>query len=212
MKGFTTIAIYFDPDQIKISGHQPDGSDLERNFDYQDAVIEEIFQWLTTFTPEKTRICLIEHESAELLADDLADSGFHVYQVSLHDLLSWFATLPPKAPDGSPAQALLRYLENEEPEEYESRTPQTEALMDMFDELDALEMVTDLDDEDLLPDDLSRVMKQKKLTATAAAQRLIPEVNEKIREHLMQYPELMTPELLQDFFPELIEALEKPRH
>jgi hypothetical protein len=37
-------------------------------------------------------------------------------------------------------------------------------------------------------------------------------VNERIREHLINYPELMTPELLQDFFPELIEALDTPKH
>ena len=51
-----------------------------------------------------------------------------------------------------------------------------------------------------------------RISASDAAQRLIPDVNERIREHLMQYPELMTPEILQDFFPELLEALERPKH
>jgi len=55
-------------------------------------------------------------------------------------------------------------------------------------------------------------MKQKKISAQDAAQRLLPDVNERIREHLINYPELMTPELLQDFFPELIEALDTPKH
>ena len=80
------------------------------------------------------------------------------------------------------------------------------------DELDALEMVDDADDEDALPGDLLRAMKKHKITASAAAQRLLPDINERIREHLMQYPELMTPEILQDFFPELLEALERPKH
>ena len=84
--------------------------------------------------------------------------------------------------------------------------------MEMFDELDALEMVDDADDEDTLPGDLLRAMKKHKITASAAAQRLLPDINERIREHLMQYPELMTPEILQDFFPELLEALERPKH
>ena len=57
-----------------------------------------------------------------------------------------------------------------------------------------------------------RIMKKQKVSATRAAQLLIPDVNERIREHLMQYPELMTPEILQDFFPELLEALERPKH
>ena len=126
--------------------------------------------------------------------------------------MSWFAAEPPASPDGTPMRAMLRFLEEEHPREYESRTPQTEALMEMFDELDALEMVDDGDDEDALPGDLLRAMKKHKITASAAAQRLLPEVNERIREHLMQYPELMTPEILQDFFPELLEALERPKH
>jgi len=112
----------------------------------------------------------------------------------------------------TPVRALLRYLEEEKPEEYVSRTPQIEALLDMFDDLDALEEVEEEDDEDSLPDDVLRLVKQKKITALAAAQSLIPELSERIREHLMRYPELMTPELLEDFFPELLEAMERPKH
>ena len=92
------------------------------------------------------------------------------------------------------------------------RTPQIEALLDMFDDLDALEEVEEEDDEDSLPDDVLRLVKKKKITALAAAQSLIPELNERIREHLMRYPELMTPELLEDFFPELLEAMERQKH
>jgi hypothetical protein len=84
--------------------------------------------------------------------------------------------------------------------------------MDLLDELDDLEGVDEVEDEDNLPDDVLRLMKQKKISAQDAAQRLLPDVNERIREHLINYPELMTPELLQDFFPELIEALDTPKH
>ncbi|KAF6659772.1 hypothetical protein OJ965_18455 [Pantoea anthophila] len=211
MKGIN-IALYFDPDQIQACVHQQDGSYLSKKFEYDDGVIEEIYQWLDQYEPNRTHICLIENETAELLADELVDSGYRVHQVTMHQLLSWFAAEPPASPDGTPMRAMLRFLEEEHPREYESRTPQTEALMEMFDELDALEMVDDGDDEDALPGDLLRAMKKHKITASAAAQRLLPEVNERIREHLMQYPELMTPEILQDFFPELLEALERPKH
>ncbi|ORM73025.1 hypothetical protein HA48_11620 [Pantoea wallisii] len=211
MKGIN-IAIYFDPDLIRISVHQQDGSYLSHNFHYTDSVIEEIYQWLEQFTPNRTHICLIEHDTADVLADELVDNGYHVHQVSQHALLSWFASEPPSTPDGSPVRALLRYLEDEKPPEYQSRTPQIEALMDMLDELDDLEGVEEVDDEDNLPDDVLRLMKQKKLSASDAAQRLLPEMNERIREHLINYPELMTPELLEDFFPEMLEALDTPKH
>jgi len=211
MKGIN-IALYFDPDQIQACVHEQDGSYLSKKFEYDDGVIEEIYQWLEQYEPNRTHICLIENETAELLADELVDSGFRVHQVTMHQLLSWFAAEPPSTPDGTPMRAMLRLLEDEHPREYESRTPQTEALMEMFDELDALEMVDDGDDEDALPGDLLRAMKKHNITASAAAQRLLPDVNERIREHLMQYPELMTPEILQDFFPELLEALERPKH
>lgn len=211
MKGFN-IAIYFDPDLIKACVHDPDGSYINKKFEYEDGVIEEIYQWLEQYEPKKTHICLIENETAELLADELVDSGYHVHQVTMHQLLNWFAAEPPSTPDGTPMRAMLRYLEEEQPREYESRTPQTEELMEMFDELDALEMADDTDDEDSLPDAILRIMKKQKVNATHAAQQLIPDVNERIREHLMQYPELMTPEILQDFFPELLEALERPKH
>ncbi|MDI9220567.1 hypothetical protein QMZ30_06600 [Pantoea sp. EA-12] len=211
MKGIN-IAIYFDPDLIRICVHQQDESYLSQTFNYDDSVIEEIYQWLEQFTPNRTHICLIEHDTADILADELVDNGYHVHQVSQHDLLSWFASEPPTTPDGSPVRALLRYLENEKPAEYQSRTPQIETLMDMLDELDDLEAVDEVEDEDGLPDDVLRLMKQKKITAGEAAQRLLPEVNERIREHLISYPELMTPELLEDFFPELLEALETPKH
>ncbi|MBE5254079.1 hypothetical protein [Mixta mediterraneensis] len=211
MKGFN-IAIYFDPDLIKACVHDPDGSYFNKKFEYDDGVIEEIYQWLDQYDPHKTHICLIENETAELLADELVDSGYHVHQITMHQLLSWFAAEPPTAPDGTPMRAMLRFLEDEHPHEYQSRTPQTEALMEMFDELDALEMADDADDEDSLPDAMLRIMKKQKVSATRAAQLLIPDVNERIREHLMQYPELMTPEILQDFFPELLEALERPKH
>ncbi len=211
MKGIN-IAIYFDPDLIHISVHQQDDSYLSQNFSYDDSVIEEIYQWLEQFTPNRTHICLIEHDTADILADELVDNGYHVHQVTQHDLLNWFASEPPAEPDGSPVRALLRYLENENPSEYQSRTPQIEALMDMLDELDDLEGVDEVEDEDNLPDDVLRLMKQKKITATQAAERLLPDVNERIREHLISYPELMTPELLEDFFPELLEALETPKH
>jgi hypothetical protein len=211
MKGIN-IAIYFDPDLIRICVHQQDGSYLSQNFNYDDSVIEEIYQWLEQFTPNRTHICLIEHDTADLLADELVDNGYHVHQISQHDLLSWFASEPPSSPDGSPVRALLRYLENEMPPEYQSRTPQIEALMDLLDELDALEAVEEAEDEDSLPDDVLRLMKQKKISANDAALRLIPDVNERIREHLINYPDLMTPELLEDFFPELIEALDRPKH
>jgi len=211
MKGIN-IALYFDPDQIQACVHEQDGSYLSKKFEYDDGVIEEIYQWLEQYEPNRTHICLIENETAELLADELVDSGYRVHQVTMHQLLSWFAAEPPSTPDGTPMRAMLRFLEDEHPREYESRTPQTEALMEMFDELDALEMVDDGDDEDALPGDLLRAMKTHKITASAAAQRLLPDVNERIREHLMQYPELMTPEILQDFFPELLEALERPKH
>ncbi|MDO6405704.1 hypothetical protein [Pantoea phytobeneficialis] len=211
MKGIN-IAIYFDPDLIRICVHQQDGSYLSQNFNYDDSVIEEIYQWLEQFTPNRTHICLIEHDTADLLADELVDNGYHVHQISQHDLLNWFASEPPSSPDGSPVRALLRYLENEMPPEYQSRTPQIEALMDLLDELDALEAVEEAEDEDSLPDDVLRLMKQKKISAHDAALRLIPDVNERIREHLINYPDLMTPELLEDFFPELIEALDRPKH
>jgi len=211
MKGIN-IAIYFDPDLIRISVHQQDSSYLSHNFHYTDSVIEEIYQWLEQFTPNRTHICLIEHDTADVLADELVDNGYHVHQVSQHALLSWFASEPPSTPDGSPVRALLRYLEDEKPPEYQSRTPQIEALMDMLDELDDLEGVEEVDDEDNLPDDVLRLMKQKKLSASDAAQRLLPEMNERIREHLINYPELMTPELLEDFFPEMLEALDTPKH
>jgi hypothetical protein len=211
MKGIN-IAIYFDPDLIHISVHQQDDSYLSHHFNYDDSVIEEIYQWLEQFTPNRTHICLIEHDTADILADELVDNGYHVHQVTQHDLLNWFASEPPAEPDGSPVRALLRYLENENPSEYQSRTPQIEALMDMLDELDDLEGVDEVEDEDNLPDDVLRLMKQKKITATQAAERLLPDVNERIREHLISYPELMTPELLEDFFPELLEALETPKH
>jgi hypothetical protein len=211
MKGIN-IAIYFDPDLIRICVHQQDGSYLSQNFNYDDSVIEEIYQWLEQFTPNRTHICLIEHDTADLLADELVDNGYKVHQISQHDLLSWFASEPPSSPDGSPVRALLRYLENEMPPEYQSRTPQIEALMDLLDELDALEAVEEAEDEDSLPDDVLRLMKQKKISANDAALRLIPDVNERIREHLINYPDLMTPELLEDFFPELIEALDRPKH
>ncbi|MGN8163833.1 hypothetical protein ACTJKZ_14870 [Pantoea sp. 22096] len=211
MKGIN-IALYFDPDQIQACVHEQDGSYLSKKFEYDDGVIEEIYQWLEQYEPNRTHICLIENETAELLADELVDSGYRVHQVTMHQLLSWFAAEPPSTPDGTPMRAMLRFLEDEHPREYESRTPQTEALMEMFDELDALEMVDDGDDEDALPGDLLRAMKKHNITASAAAQRLLPDVNERIREHLMQYPELMTPEILQDFFPELLEALERPKH
>ncbi|MCZ4059379.1 hypothetical protein O3W44_10265 [Pantoea sp. LMR881] len=211
MKGFN-IAIYFDPDLIKACVHGPDGSYQNKKFEYDDGVIEEIYQWLEQYESNRTHICLIENETAELLADELVDSGYHVHQITMHQLLSWFAVEPPATPDGTPMRAMLRFLENEHPREYESRTPQTEALMEMFDELDALEMADDAEDEDNQPDGLLRVMKKHKLSATEAAKLLIPDVNERIREHLMQYPELMTPEILQDFFPELLEALERPKH
>lgn len=211
MKGIN-IAIYFDPDLIRICVHQQDDSYLSQNFNYDDSVIEEIYQWLEQFTPNRTHICLIEHDTADLLADELVDNGYHVHQISQHDLLTWFASEPPSKPDGSPVRALLRYLENEMPPEYQSRTPQIEALMDLLDELDALEAVEDVEDEDNLPDDVLRLMKQKKISANDAALRLMPDVNERIREHLINYPDLMTPELLEDFFPELIEALDRPKH
>lgn len=211
MKGIN-IAIYFDPDQIHICVHQQDDSHLSQTFIYDDSVIEEIYQWLEQFTPNRTHICLIEHDTADILADELVDNGYHVHQVTQHDLLTWFANEPPAEPDGSPVRALLRYLENEQPSEYQSRTPQIEALMDLLDELDDLEGVDEVEDEDNLPDDVLRLMKQKKISAQNAAQRLLPDVNERIREHLINYPELMTPELLQDFFPELIEALDTPKH
>ncbi|RPE04482.1 hypothetical protein BBB56_01190 [Candidatus Pantoea deserta] len=211
MKGIN-IAIYFDPDLIFATVHQPDGSYLSKNFQYDDAVIEEIYQWLEQFTPNRTHLCLLEHDTADILADELVDNGYHVHRVSTHQLLEWFTSTPPATPDGSPVRALLRYLEEEKPEEYVSRTPQIEALLDMFDDLDALEEVEEDDDEDSLPDDVLRLVKQKKITGIAAAQSLIPELNERIREHLMRYPELMTPELLEDFFPELLEAMERPKH
>ncbi|QDY40829.1 hypothetical protein [Candidatus Pantoea soli] len=211
MKGIN-IAIYFDPDLIRISVHQPDDSSLSQTFDYADSVIEEIYQWLEQFPPNRTHICLIEHDTADILADELVDNGYHVHQVSQHDLLSWFASEPPATPDGSPVRALLRYLESERPPEYQSRTPQIEALMELLDELDDLEGVDEVEDEDGLPDNVLRMMKQKKITASEAAGRLLPDVNERIREHLINYPELMTPELLEDFFPEMLEALETPKH
>lgn len=211
MKGIN-IALYFDPDQIQTCVHEQDGSYLSKKFEYDDGVIEEIYQWLEQFTPNRTHICLIEHDTADILADELVDNGYHVHQVNQHDLLSWFASEPPEQPDGSPVRALLRYLETEKPPEYQSRTPQIEALMDMLDELDDLEAVEEVEDEDSLPDDVLRLMKQKKLSASEAAQRLLPDVNERIREHLISYPELMTPELLEDFFPEMLEALETPKH
>ena len=211
MKGIN-IAIYFDPDLIRLCVHQQDDSYLSQTFNYDDSVIEEIYQWLEQFTPNRTHICLIEHDTADILADELVDNGYHVHQVTQHDLLSWFASQPPTQPDGTAVRALLRYLESEKPPEYQSRTPQIEALMDMLDELDDLEGVDEVDDEDNLPDDVLRLMKQKKITADAAAQLLLPDVNERIREHLINYPELMTPELLEDFFPELLEALDTPKH
>lgn len=211
MKGIN-IAIYFDPDLITACVNASEGSYVNKKFEYDDGVIEEIYQWLEEYDPNRTHICLIENESAELLADELVDNGYHVHQVTQHDLLTWFANEPPAEPDGSPVRALLRYLENEQPSEYQSRTPQIEALMDLLDELDDLEGVDEVEDEDNLPDDVLRLMKQKKISAQDAAQRLLPDVNERIREHLINYPELMTPELLQDFFPELIEALDTPKH
>ncbi|MDI9769028.1 hypothetical protein QM327_21025 [Pantoea dispersa] len=211
MKGIN-IAIYFDPDLIRICVHQPDDSYLSQTFHYADSVIEEIYQWLEQFTPGRTHICLIEHDTADILADELVDNGYHVHQVSQHALLSWFASEPPATPDGSPVRALLRYLENEKPQEYQSRTPQIEALMELLDELDDLEGVESEEDEDNLPDNVLRLMKQKKISASDAAQRLLPDVNERIREHLIHYPELMTPDLLEDFFPELLEAMETPKH
>ncbi|AER34150.1 hypothetical protein ACVWWU_004096 [Pantoea sp. PA1] len=211
MKGIN-IAIYFDPDLITACVNASEGSYVNKKFEYDDGVIEEIYQWLEEYDPNRTHICLIENESAELLADELVDNGYHVHQVTIHQLLTWFAAEPPKSPDGTPMRLMLRYMAEEHPREYESRTPQTEALMEMFDELDALEMVEDNEDEDNLPADLLRSMKKHKISASDAAQRLIPDVNERIREHLMQYPELMTPEILQDFFPELLEALERPKH
>jgi len=211
MKGIN-IAIYFDPDLIQICVHQPDDSYLNHTFQYDDSVIEEIYQWLEQYTPNRTHICLLEHDTADILADELTDNGYHIHQISQHNLLSWFASEPPATPDGSPVRAMLRYLESERPAEYESRTPQIEALMELLDELDALEGIDEVEDEDGLPNDVLRLMKQKKISADDAAQRLLPDVNERIREHLIAYPELMTPELLEDFFPEMLEALETPRH
>ncbi len=211
MKG-TRIAIYFDPDLIRLCVHQEDDSYLSQTFNYDDSVIEEVYQWLEQFTPNRTHICLIEHDTADILADELVDNGYHVHQVSQHALLSWFASEPPAKPDGSPVRALLRYMETENPPEYQSRTPQIEALMELLDELDDLEGAEEIDDEDNLPDDVLRLMKKKKISAKEAAETLLPDVNERIREHLISYPELMTPELLEDFFPELLEALDTPKH
>ncbi|MCT6593243.1 hypothetical protein N3553_25705, partial [Pantoea dispersa] len=77
-------------------------------------------------------------------------------------------------------------------------------------ELDDLEGVESEEDEDNLPDNVLRLMKQMKISASDAAQRLLPDVNERIRDHLIHYPVLMTPDLLEDFFPELVEAMETP--
>lgn len=211
MKG-TNIAIYFAPDLIFAVVHNADGSYLNKDFAYDEAVIEEIYQWLEQFTPNRTHLCLMEHDTADIIADELVDNGYHVHRADTHQLLEWFTTSPPATPDGSPVQALLRYLEEEQPAEYASRTAQIEALLEMFDELDALEAVEEDDDEDSLPDDVLRLVKQKKLAPLAAAESLIPDVSERIREHLMRNPDLMTPELLEDFFPELLEALDNPKH
>ena len=73
MKGIN-IALYFDPDQIQACVHQQDGSYLSKKFEYDDGVIEEIYQWLDQYEPNRTHICLIENETAELLADELVRS------------------------------------------------------------------------------------------------------------------------------------------
>ncbi|MBN9931596.1 hypothetical protein HZD82_27085, partial [Pantoea agglomerans] len=40
---------------------------------HDDGVIEEIYQWLEQYEPKRTHICVIENETAELLADELVD-------------------------------------------------------------------------------------------------------------------------------------------
>ncbi|MXP66413.1 hypothetical protein FD729_01300 [Pantoea sp. Nvir] len=206
------ISIYFDPNLIFAIVHQPNNIYLSKKFQYDDAVIEEIYQWLEQFTPNRTHICLLKHDTADILADELVDNGYCVHHVSTHQLLEWFTATPPATPDGSPVRALLRYLEEENPEQYVSRTPQIETLLNLFDNLDALEAVEDCDDEDSLPKDVLRLVKQRKISALTGAQSLIPALSERIREHLMRYPELMTPELMEDFFPELLEAIDRPKH
>lgn len=207
-----SAAIYFGPEHIRACARLPETGLEEKIFAYEDAVIEEVFSWVQQYPVKRTHICLIENESVDLFADDLADTGFHVYQVNIHTLLNWLATAPPQAPDGTTERLMLRYLETQRPPQYESRTPQTDALLEMFDYLDMLDTALEQDDPTLLPEDVQERMERKSLDMEEVIDDYRQAQVQAIREHLMTFPELMTPEILEEFFPELIESFQHQRH
>lgn len=212
MKGITYIGIYFDPEQVQVGVHQPDGVFNHHSFVYDEAVIDEIEAWLDAYPVATTHICLIENDSAVMLADELADRNYPVFQITFHQLLSWFALSPPATPDGSPVRAMIRYMQTEKPPRYVSRTPQLEVLFTLLDTLEAFEDASEEDEGSLLEPETISMYRKKGLTISEMVDMRMNELHEQIREHLMLYPELMTPELFQEFFPDVIDALEQPKH
>ncbi|WP_312240367.1 hypothetical protein [Pantoea sp.] len=212
MKGITYIGIYFDPDRVQVGVHQPDGAFSKHTFVYDEAITDEIEAWLAAFAPATTHVCLIENETAAMLADELADKNYYVFQITFHELISWFAAAPPAEPDGTPVNAMIRYLRSERPARYESRTPQLEVLYTLLDELEAFEDASEEEEEELLSAETRHKYRNKGLSISEIVDRRMNELHELIREHLMIYPELMTPELFQEFFPDVIDALEQPKH
>lgn len=212
MKGITYIGIYFDPDLVQVGVQQPDGAFSKHTFAYDEAITDEIEAWVAAFPPATTHICLIENDTAAMLADELADKDYPVFQITFHQLISWFAATPPARPDGTPVKAMIRYLQSEKPTRYESRTPQLEALFTLLDELEAFEDASEEEEEGLLSVETLRKYRNDGLSISEIVDRRMNELHELIREHLMIYPELMTPELFQEFFPDVIDAMEQPKH